>query len=399
MADLLVSALTIVVPFVLVLSVVVFVHEFGHFQVARWAGVKIETFSIGFGKALAQWTDRQGVIWKIGALPLGGYVKFVGDEDAASKPSLEAMSRPRDPSTRLFHDQNVSVRAAIVAAGPAANFIFAILAFALLYGLRGEVLMLPKVGQVQAGTPAAAAGFQPGDLVLRADGRTVESFDDLRMIVGFSANREILFDIERNGTPMQLTATPERAVVDSGFGFREEQGRLGLGWQAARENVVEVRYNPIEAVGRGAQQTWSIVEGTFKFVGALIRGGMSTGHLSGPAGIAQISGEVAKSGAESGVEDGDWLKALAGTLLALASFAAVLSVSVGLINLMPVPVLDGGHLLYYAFEAVMGKPLSPEIQAAGFRIGLACILALFAFATFNDLERFGLFDALGRLFS
>lgn len=398
MTEFLAAAAAYILPFILVLALVVFVHEFGHFQVARWLGVKVEAFSIGFGKALAHWTGKSGVTYRIGLVPLGGYVKFVGDADASSRPDASLPKAP--PESGLFHAQPVWKRAAIVAAGPAANFIFAILAFGAVFYGRGETVLLPRVGVVEAGSAAAQAGFRPGDMILRADDRQIASFDDLRLVVSLSAGRDVNFLVERAGRELTLTATPRLVRQDTGLGTREQQGRLGVGPSQDPADVQVIRFNPLEALARGAKQCMTIVEATFRFVGQLVTGGMSAESLSGPMGIGHMSGQITMGAAASAERAGaDWLTGAGHVLVSLLLFSAVLSVSVGLINLAPIPVLDGGHLMFYGVEAISGKPVSETVQAVGYRVGLACVLALFVFATFNDLQRLGVFGFVGRLFS
>ncbi len=363
------SLLGYVIPFLFVLTLVVFFHELGHFWVARRAGVRILTFSLGFGPEIAGFNDRHGTRWKISAIPLGGYVKFYGDEDAASVPDQAALERMSPAERRQsFFFQPVKWRAAIVAAGPVANFILAIVIFSLVFMVFGRPVSAPRVDQVNPGSAAAAAGFKPGDLVLEIDGAKVESFADMQRIVGIHAGQPLTFRVERGGAEVSLTATPELKEVKDGFGNVHRTGLLGISRSLAEGDVTIHRYGPVEAVGMGVQETWFVVARTFDYLGGLIVGRESADQLGGPIRIAQVSGQVATFG-----------------IGALLSLAAVLSVSIGLLNLFPIPMLDGGHLLFYAFEAVRGRPLSARTQDIGLRIGLALVLMLMVFATWNDV--------------
>lgn len=363
------SLLGYVIPFLFVLTLVVFFHELGHFWVARRAGVRVLTFSLGFGPELFGFNDRHGTRWKVSAVPLGGYVKFYGDEDAASVPDQQALARMSEAERReSFFFQPVKWRAAIVAAGPIANFILAIVIFSFVFMVLGRPVSAPRVDQVSPGSAAEAAGFKAGDLVLEIDGTKVESFADMQRVVGIHAGQPLVFRVERGGAEVTLTATPELKEVKDGFGNVHRTGLLGISRSLAEGDVTIHRYGPLEAVGMGVQETWFVVARTFDYLGGLVAGRESADQLGGPIRIAQVSGQVATFG-----------------IGALLSLAAVLSVSIGLLNLFPIPMLDGGHLLFYAFEAVRGRPLSARTQDIGFRIGLALVLMLMIFATWNDV--------------
>ncbi|MDJ1156775.1 RIP metalloprotease RseP [Chelatococcus sp. SYSU_G07232] len=362
-----------IVPFLFVLSVVVFFHELGHFLVARWCGVEVQAFSIGFGRELFGWNDRRGTRWKISLIPLGGYVKFAGDANGASVPDHEALEHmsPAERAGSFFH-KTVGQRAAIVAAGPIANFLLAIAIFAGSVYLYGRQVLIPRIEAVQAESAAERAGFAPGDLVLSIDGQAVGSFADMQRIVGAKAGEPLRVVVERGGREVSLTATPDLRELATPFG-KQRIGVLGL--QASRDKAdwkLE-RYGPIESLQIGVVETWYIVERTYDYTAKLITGRESTDQLSGPIRIAQVSGQVASLGG----------------IAALLNLAAVLSVSIGLINLVPIPLLDGGHLLYYLLEAVRGRPLSERAQEIGFRIGLAIVMMLMLFVTWNDLSHLG----------
>jgi regulator of sigma E protease len=356
-------------PFLFVLTIVVFIHEMGHFLVGRWCGVGVTAFSIGFGPELLGWNDRHGTRWKISAVPLGGYVKFAGDINATSTPDPETLAR-MTPAERAvsFHHQAVGKRAAIVAAGPVANFLLAILVFAGIAFIGGRYVLAPRIEVVQAGSAAERAGFQPGDLVRSINGRTIASFADMQRIISASAGDALSVAVDRGGAPVTLSATPDIRETETPFG-KQRIGLLGLQGSKDPNDVQRVTYGPLEALGVGVHETWYVVERTFDYLGKLIVGRESADQLSGPIRIAQVSGQVATMGG----------------IAALISLVAVLSVSIGLINLFPIPLLDGGHLLFYAIEAAIGRPLSERAQEIGFRIGLAIVVMLMLFATWNDI--------------
>lgn len=358
-----------VIPFLFVLTLVVFFHELGHFWVARRAGVRVLTFSLGFGPEIAGFNDRYGTRWRIAAIPLGGYVRFFGDEDAASTPDAARLSQMTAAERgESFFYKPVAWRAAIVAAGPIANFLLAIVIFAMVFMVFGKQVTAPRVDQINPGSAAELAGFKPGDLVLEIDGAKVASFADMQRIVGSHAGQPLAFTVERGDRQVTLTATPELKEVKDPFGNSHRTGLLGISRSLAAGDVTTQRFGPVEAIGMGVQETWFVVARTFDYLGGLVAGRESADQLGGPIRIAQVSGQVATFG-----------------IGALLSLAAVLSVSIGLLNLFPIPLLDGGHLLFYAFEAIRGRPLSARTQDIGFRIGLALVLMLMIFATWNDV--------------
>jgi regulator of sigma E protease len=358
-----------VVPFLFVLTIVVFFHELGHFLIARWCGVKVLTFSIGFGRELAGFNDRHGTRWKISAIPLGGYVKFFGDENAASVPDQAAIEQMTEAERKVsFVHQKVGPRAAIVVAGPLANFLLAIVIFAGLFMIYGKQSTAARVDSVQPESAAAAAGFQSGDLVLTIDGRAVESFSDMQRIVSTSAGETLTIVVERGGSQVTLKAMPALKEVKDSFGNVHRIGVLGISRSLAPDDVKFQPVPPLKAVGLGVQETWFVIEQTMSYIGRVVVGRQSADQLGGPIRIAQVSGQVASAG-----------------FSALMHLAAVLSVSIGLLNLFPVPLLDGGHLLFYGIEALRGRPLSERAQEMGFRIGLAIVVMLMIFATFNDI--------------
>jgi regulator of sigma E protease len=358
-----------IIPFLFVLSLVVFFHELGHFLVGRWCGVRILVFSIGFGPEIIGFNDRYGTRWKISAIPLGGFVKFFGDDNVASV-SSSARLAGMDEAARAecFVFQPVRKRAAIVVAGPLANFILAIAIFAGIFMLYGKQTMSARVDAVQPDSAAATAGFQPGDLVLAIDGHSVESFADMQRIVSTSAGETLVVTVERNGTQLTLKATPALKEVKDTFGNVHRIGILGISRSMAAADMKRQPVPPPRAVWMGIEETWFVVERTLSYIGGVVVGREAADQLGGPIRIAQMSGQVATMG-----------------FVALLHLAAVLSVSIGLLNLFPIPLLDGGHLLFYGIEAMRGRPLSERAQEVGFRIGLAIVLMLMIFATFNDI--------------
>ncbi|HEX2137737.1 MAG TPA: RIP metalloprotease RseP [Microvirga sp.] len=366
------SVLLAVVSFLVVLTVVVFVHEFGHFWVGRLCGVGVQAFSIGFGRELVGWTDRHGTRWKISAIPLGGYVKFVGDANAASMPDRDALGHLTQEQRELsFPHKSVAKRAAIVAAGPIANFLLAIAILTGLAYFNGRYVLEPRVHVVQPGSAAERAGLRPQDLVLSINGRTVESFLDVQRMVSGNAGETLTIVVDRGGRTETLQAVPDLVVDATPFG-KQRIGRLGVQPSLDRNAVKLVHYSPWGALKAGVFDTWYVIERTIDVVGKLITGRESADQLSGPLGIAWVSGEVASQNGAGG----------------LISLVALISISIGLINLFPIPILDGGHLLFYAVEAVRGRPLSERAQEIGYRIGFAVVVMLMIFSTWNDILRF-----------
>jgi regulator of sigma E protease len=354
----------LVVP-IFVFTIVVFFHELGHFLVARWCGIGVQIFSIGFGRELLGFTDNRGTRWKLSAIPLGGYVKFLGDENAASVPDRQAIERMSEEERRIsFYHKPVAQRAAVVAAGPIANFLIAVGIFtgiALWYGKQEIGELTPRVDKVVQDSAAAAAGFQAGDLVVSIDQKPIRTFSEMQEIVRNSAGRTLHFGIERAGKPMELDATPQ---------LHDGIGQLGVQRSPAPGDIKVEKVGPLTALGLGFQESWTIVARTFTYLSGMIVGHERADQIGGPIGIWQMSSEAAKLGLD-----------------VLMRFVALLSVSIGLLNLFPIPMLDGGHLLFYGFEAIRGRPLSERAQEWGYRIGFALVLMLMIFATYNDLWR------------
>ena len=359
------------VPALFVLTIVVFFHELGHFLVGRWCGVTIHAFSIGFGPELVGFHDRHGTRWKISAIPLGGYVKFEGDENAASIPDAEALSNPEgDQREGSLHAQPLWARAAIVAAGPIANFLLSIAIFSMLLMLYGKPMVPARVDGVVPGSAAEQAGFEIGDIMLSVDGNAIETFSDVQRLVALSSGDSLAIEVDRGGSVITLETTPRRTEVTDQFGNKQKIGVLGIRHQSKPEDVVVRHYGPAESLWGGVEETYFIVERTLGYIGRIFVGKEDADQLGGPLRVAQVSGQVATLG-----------------LVALVNLAGMLSVSIGLINLFPVPMLDGGHLVYFAAEAIRGKPLSARSQELGFKIGMAMVLSLMIFATFNDVTQ------------
>jgi len=358
------GGLDYILPFLVILTVLVFVHELGHYLVARRNGVRVEVFSIGFGPELFGWNDRAGTRWKFSAVPLGGYVKMFGDADPASAPGADLAQMTEAERAVSFHHKRLPQRTAIVAAGPAANFVFALVLLAGLFATVGQPYTPPYVGQVQAGSAAQQAGIKPGDVIAAIDGERIDRFEDVQRIVRLNTGTPMRVTVERSGQDVTLTVTPRMTSFTDRFGNEHKIGLLGI----EGKGVNYIRRNPASAVWAAGQETVNLTVGTLEAAWQMLLGLRPTDELGGPVRIAQMSGEVAQGG-----------------VVAVLWFLAVLSINLGLINLFPIPVLDGGHLLFYAAEAIRGRPLGQRAQEYGFRVGLALVLTLMVFATWNDL--------------
>ncbi|MEO0546390.1 MAG: RIP metalloprotease RseP [Pseudomonadota bacterium] len=361
-----------VIPFLFVLTIVVFFHELGHFLVARWNKVTVEAFAVGFGPELIGFNDRQGTRWKLCAVPLGGYVRFMGDEDASSKPDHEALAAMSEQQREgAFEHKAIWQKAAVVAAGPIANFLLAIVIYTALFMHIEDVRIAPIVGKVIENSAAEEAGLQVGDRIVSIDGTPVTQFADLQRKTMMNSDQPLRFVILRDGAELTVEAAPRMTEREDRFGNAYKTGLLGISPDPSEENIVTVKLGFGEAFMKGLDRIGLIVTGTFNFIAELVVGKQDASELRGPLGIGQMTSQVATLG-----------------ILQLLSLAAVLSVSIGLLNLLPVPVLDGGHLVFYALEAIRGKPLGERAQEIAYRIGLTCILGLMLFATSNDIMRF-----------
>lgn len=375
MLDLLMTIVTYIVPFILVLSVIVFVHEFGHFIVGRWCGVQVDAFSIGFGPELLSRVDRYGTRWRLAAIPLGGYVKFHGDANAASGPALEVVdAMPAAERAVTFAAQTIWKRSAIVAAGPMANFLLAIALFFTMNVYYGRTTLAARVSEVVAGGAGEQAGFLPRDLVLRIDGETIDAFSRMQEIVSVSADKKLLFTVRRGDHEVSFEATPAWREVVTPMG-KQRIGVLGLKASTDEADMNDVRYGVAQSMTRAVAETWDVTYQTGAYIGRLVTGNETTEQLSGPIGIARISGEVAQVAVKVGLKP-------------VLHLIALLSISVGLLNLMPVPLLDGGHLLFFGIEAARGgRALNEKAQEFAFRVGLAMVGVLMIFSTYNDISR------------
>ena len=366
-----------VIGFLLVIGPLIFIHELGHYFVARWFGVKAEVFSIGFGREIGGWTDRRGTRWKLCWLPVGGYVRFAGDMSPASEPSREWLALPAEERAQTFQAKPLWQRFLIVLAGPMTNIVFAVLIFSGFVIAYGAPQTPPIVDLVQPGSAAEAAGIRPGDRILSVDGTEVKVFEDIAPLVILHPNEPLLVRFERDGRLQEMSITPKPTTEKDKFGNEFRKGMLGIGPGARTEfaPVPLLRVVPV-AVG----QTWRIITLSLEGVGQILTGRRSLEELGGPLKIAKFSGEQTSMGP-----------------LAYISFVALISINLGFINLLPIPLLDGGHLLFYMIEGIRRKPIRPEAQEWAFRTGLAALLALMIFVTLNDLASFGLWSKLGGL--
>ncbi len=351
-----------IIAFVVVLGVLVFIHELGHYLAARWVGVHIETFSIGFGKPIFGWTDRRGTAWRVSWIPLGGFVRLHGQERPED---VSDATRALWQTGRTFHEKRVGARAIVIAAGPVANFLLAMVLFAGLFAVAGRPMATATLGEIVADGPAARAGLMKGDRIDTIDGTPIRRFDDIQRMVQSHPGQPLKLSVHRGEADQTLTATPDSR--DDGHG--KTVGLLGVRSGASTFE----RLSPGVAVVAGVTQTWDVAVQTLAGVGQMITGQRGAEDLGGPLRIAQLSGEVAQLG-----------------LASLVSFIAVLSVNLGLINLFPIPILDGGHLVFYLIEAIRGRPLPQRAQEYGYRAGFALLAGLFVFATWNDLSHLGL---------
>ncbi|HEX4026335.1 MAG TPA: RIP metalloprotease RseP [Rhizomicrobium sp.] len=360
--------------FLFVITVVVFFHELGHFLLARAFGVKVDVFSVGFGKEIFGWTDRVGTRWKISWLPIGGYVKFAGDADAASRPDVEAATRmTATERERVLMFKPLHQRALVAASGPLANFVLAIVLLTGILSYTGHAVVAPIVGEVSKASAAAQAGIQTGDRVTRIDQTPITDFQQLPEIISVSNGTPLAIGINRAGRDMTLWVTPRLTKVRDILGNPTSQMVIGVR-QSPKATITRETYTPVSAFAAACTETWSIMKTTILGIAQMVTGHGGADQLSGPVGIAKMTRQVADIG-----------------FLPLLNLVAILSVSIGLANLFPIPLLDGGHLLYYGCEAVLGRPLGERAQDVGFRLGLVLVLGLMLLTTWNDLVRLNLF--------
>ena len=374
----LIEIFKIILPFLIILTVLVFVHEMGHYLVARKNGVKVEVFAIGFGSELFGWTDRLGTRWKICAVPLGGYVKMFGDGDITSSTSLEDANESFEEKENAFHHKSLGARAAIVLAGPAANFLFAIILLAGLYSIVGQRYAPPIIDKITTGSSADIAGLVIGDEILQVNEKNIKRFDELQRIVRPNPGKELKFLIRRDNEILLKTVIPQLVEGKDASGSKIVYGLLGV----VSEQTTFIRHNPLNSFGLAIEETWVIVSQTLIHVTEMIRGERTTEELGGPIRIAKLSGAVADAGLTSSI----W-------------FMAVLSINLGLINLFPVPVLDGGHLFFYLLEFIRGKPLEAKMQGIASYVGLVLVISLMIFVTWNDLVQLNITNFIISVFN
>jgi len=358
-----------IIPFLFVLTVVVFVHEMGHYLVARWCGIGSQAFSIGFGPELIGFTDKHGTRWKISAIPLGGYVKFIGDESATSSPvDVNNADLSADEQRRAFHTQPVWKRAATVFAGPAFNIILTVVIFSVFFALYGRQISDPLIAGVQPGSPAAEAGFEAGDRFVSVDGEKITTFSDVQRIVSGRAGDKLNFTVERDGKMVDLQAVPATVERTDPLGNKIKLGAIGVETTEAVGNFRRIEYGPLESVAQAVMETGYIIGRTGEFFQRFAVGREDKCQLGGPVKIANMAGKAASQGF-------DWLIQL----------MAMLSVGIGLLNLFPLPPLDGGHLVFYAVEAIKGSPVSAAAQDIFYRAGFLLVMGFMGFVLFNDL--------------
>lgn len=357
------------VPFILVLAVVVFVHEMGHYLVGRWCGIGVEAFSIGFGPEIFGFKDRRGTRWKISAVPLGGYVKFVGDMSVTSEPDTQAAAQLTEKERQVaFHTQPVWKRAATVAAGPIFNFLLTIAVFAVMFTAYGRFVSEPTVAEIRPDSPAAEAGFEPGDRFVTVNGTRISTFGDVQRVVSARAGDELAFVMLRDGREIELRATPELSEQTDALGNTIRIGIIGVVNNEELGQPRQITYGPVEALGAAVTETGQIIARTGHFLQRFVAGREDRCQLGGPVRIAEMSGQAASLGP-----------------LWLVQLIALLSVGIGFLNLLPIPPLDGGHLVFYAAEAVRGRPVSERVMEGFYKVGMLAVLGFMAFVFWNDI--------------
>lgn len=370
--DWLFSGAHYVLSFAIVISIIVFIHEFGHFIVARWCGVKVEVFSIGFGRELWHRVDKRGTRWRIALWPIGGYVKMFGDSGAASTPDGKKIGRMTAAQKKVsFHHKPLWKKALIVAAGPAANFLLAIVVFTYFIFTVGLTSTQPVIGEVMVDTPAQAAGLQPGDMVLKVDKRVMKNFNDIPDAILTNLGTPVTLTIKRGNEEFTRTLTPMEFADTDALGNAVKRPLIGIRSQQITFEDVGL----LQAVWLAAGKTYDMCVTSLEVIGQMIRGDRSTEDLKGPLGIAELSGKVTSSGETFG-----------DTARMFLWFLALLSVNLGLVNLLPIPMLDGGHLAFYGLEALQGRPLAEKFQEYGYKFGFVVIASLMALSLFNDVR-------------
>ena len=357
------------IMFLLVLTLVVFIHELGHFLVARWCGVTVKAFSIGFGPEIFGFYDKHGTRWRFAWIPLGGYVKFIDDDN----PTSQRASRGEKPLTAderagAFQSKSVGVSAAVVVAGPVANFLLAIVLYAGLNAVVGVRVLPAYVDAVVANSPAARAGFMPGDKIVAIGNNKIEKFDDLQRIVGSNAGQELTFTVERAGQTLTLKATPNVDEQKDAFGRTFRRGLIGIQRSISPDKVSTKAVSIPEAIVLGVTETYGNITQALSGIGDIITRKQSAEQMGGPIMMAEVTAKVAELGIDP-----------------MLRWIAFISANIGFLNLLPIPILDGGHLMFYAYEAVRGKPAGERLQQIGFQVGLALLMMLMVFVNFNDI--------------
>jgi len=359
--------------FVVILSIIVFIHEFGHYYIAKISGVKIETFSIGFGKEIFGWNDKSGTRWRVSLIPMGGYVKMFGDSDPASTPDGEKIKTFTEEEKKIaFHTKPLGIKAAIVAAGPAANFLLAVVILAFFFSYYGKPSTLAVADQIMAESAAEEAGLKPGDLILTIENEKIQTFSDLQRVIALNTGTPVTLEVQREDKTLTLSVTPRVTLTKDVFGNEVKAARLGVISTTFSSEKIPLHRAPVEAV----VETYRISASTLKAIWQMLTGQRDASDITGPIGIAKYSGQSAERG-----------------MSAVLWFMVVISINLGLINLFPVPLLDGGHLLYYALEGLRGKPVTERFQQYGFKIGLTLVVALALFSITNDIRKLDYFKA------
>ena len=369
--------LNYLLPFIVLILVVVFIHEYGHYYFAKKYGVGVTDFSIGFGREIFGWNDKSGTRWKICWIPLGGYVKFFGDRNVFSQADQEKIIEKynKEDQKKLFVLKPLYQRALIVFGGPLANFLLALVIFFSIYTFVGKDFTPAVINEVQKDSPAMVGGLKDNDIILEIDGNEVKSIMDVSKYIMMSTDDFIDFKVKRSYDELLLKIKPNIVFGKDNLGNKIKKRMVGIKLGAQNNKINHVKLGPAQAIYHSAQEVYYVSTSSLKYIGAMIFGKADTSQLGGPIRIAKISGQVAEFG-----------------LLAFISMMAYISISLGLVNLFPIPMLDGGHLMFYAFEKVLGRPLSQKTQEGFFRIGLFVLLSLMVFTTFNDLKDLGLFN-------
>ena len=368
--------LSFIIPFMVLILVVVFIHEYGHYYFARRYGVGVTDFSIGFGKELFGWNDKSGTRWKICWIPLGGYVKFFGDRNVFSQADQEELLKKynKEDQDKLFVTKPLHQRALIVAGGPVANFILAIFIFLFIYMFVGKDFIPAIIDEVQKDSPAEIAGMKKNDIIVEIDNIKVESILDVSKLIAMSTSEFIDFKVSRYENEILLKVKPNLVESEDNLGNKINKRMIGIMLSPYNNEIKHIKLGPVKALVHSLNEVYFVTTSSLKYLGSMLTGAGDSSQLGGPIRIAKISGQVAEFG-----------------IIPFISMMAYISISLGLINLFPIPLLDGGHLMFYAFEKILGRPLSQKTQEGFFRIGMFLLLSLMFFATFNDLKDLGLF--------